>query len=218
MQNLTKDIKLLIFDLDGTLVNSLPDLTDSVNYALTKLNRPNINQKQTEKYIGGGLKELIELSLGRTNEIPFEKARALFMEYYINNYVNKTTFYKDVPEVLNHFSNKMKAVYSNKLHEFTVETIKKLALDKYFVKVMGANPDFYQPKPSSEGIRIILDELNVKPEHTLMIGDSTHDIDAGKAAGTLTCGVTYGYRPKNLLIKAKPNILIDSLKELITKL
>ncbi len=215
MQDFSKDIKLLIFDLDGTLVNSLADLTDSVNYALTKINYPRINQEQTAKFVGSGLKKLLQLAVGNTDEVVYEKTRSFFMEYYNINYVNKTTYYKGVPEVLSHFSDKQKAVYSNKLHEFTVKTIQKLQLDKHFIHILGAKPELFQPKPNPKGIHIILNELNILPTQTIMIGDSTHDIEAGKAAGVYTCGVTYGYRPKEALLKTKPNFLIDDIEELI---
>ena len=215
MQDFSKDIKLLIFDLDGTLVNSLPDLMDSVNYALINMNLPKINQEQTAKFVGSGLKKLLQLAIGNTDEVIFEKTRSFFMEYYNENYVNKTTSYKGVPEVLSYFSDKQKAVYSNKLHEFTVKTIQKLQLEKHFVQILGAKPELFQSKPKPDGIHIILNELDVNPKQAIMIGDSTHDIEAGKAAGVYTCAVTYGYRPKEILINAKPNLLIDRFDELI---
>lgn len=215
MQNFSKDIKLLIFDLDGTLVNSLPDLRDSVNYALVNMNRPKINQEQTAKILGSGLKKLLQLAFRSNDDVLLEQARVFFMEYYNKNYVNKTTYYQGVPEMLSHYSNKLKAIYSNKLHDFTVETLQKLQLETHFIKIMGAKPELYKQKPSPEGIHIILNELNISPKHTLMIGDSTHDIDAGKSAGVYTCAVTYGYRPKQILIASKPDFLIDNIGDLV---
>lgn len=214
MQINLNDIKLLIFDLDGTLVNSLPDLTDGVNYALSKLNRPTINPEQTAKIVGGGLLKLLQLAIGSTDEELIHQTRLFFMEYYNENYVNKTTYYDGVPDMLSHFTNKTKVVFSNKLHEYTVKTVQKLQLDSHFVKIMGAKPEQYNPKPSPEGIHIILKELDISPKNAIMIGDSTHDINAGKEAGVYTCGVTYGYRSKQLLVRAKPNFLIDDIKDL----
>lgn len=208
------DIKLLIFDLDGTLVNSLPDLTDGVNYALTKMNRPMIDQEQTAKIVGGGLLKLLQLAIGSTDKILVNKLRFYFMEYYNENYVNKTTYYKGVPEVLSHFSDKIKVVFSNKLHEYTIKTVQKLQIDSHFVKIMGAKPGLYKPKPSPEGIHIILKELNISSNKAIMIGDSTHDIEAGKDAGVFTCGVSYGYRSKELLVSARPDLIIDNIKDL----
>lgn len=214
MQRDLYGIELLIFDLDGTLVDSLPDLTDGVNYALAKMNMPIIEQQQTAKIVGGGLLKLLQLAIGSTDKILVNRSRSYFMEYYNENFVNKTSYYDGVPEVLSHFSDRTKVVFSNKLHAYTVKTIQKLELESHFVKIMGAKPEQYNPKPSPEGIHIILKELNISPKRTIMIGDSTHDIEAGKEAGVYTCGVTYGYRSKELLTSARPNLLIDDLKDL----
>ena len=214
MQQTLKNIELLIFDLDGTLVNSLPDLTDGVNYALKKLGKDTISEKQTAKFIGDGLQKLLVLATNNKDEAYFEKARNYFMEYYDSNFVNRSNYYEGVREVLSHFSNKKKVVFSNKLHHYTVAILEQLGLDHFFVKIMGAQPNVFKAKPSAEGINIILKELNIDSKKVLMIGDSTHDIHAGQEAGVKTCGVTYGYRPKELLMAAKPDLLINHINEL----
>ena len=209
-----QNIELIIFDLDGTLVDSLPDLSDAVNYTLTNLGEKIIDQELTAKFIGGGLKKLLELATGNIEEEYYEKARSLFMEYYDKNYVNKTTVFEGVEEVLSHFSTKKKVLFSNKLHPYTIGTAEKLGLDHFFVKILGAQPHVFKSKPSPEGILIILKELNINPKNALMVGDSTHDVQAGKAAGLYTCAVTYGYRSKDILLAAKPDIIIDDIRKL----
>ncbi len=209
-----QDIKLIIFDLDGTLVNSLPDLSDAVNYTLSKLGEKTISQEQVATFIGGGLKKLLKLATGNIEDEYYEKARSIFMEYYDKNYINKTTVFDGVDEMLSHFSTKKKVLFSNKLHLYTIATAEKLMLDHFFVKILGAQPHVFKSKPSPEGIVIILEELNINPKNALMVGDSTHDIQAGKAAGLYTCAVTYGYRSKDILLAAKPDIIIDDIRKL----
>ncbi|HEB61792.1 MAG TPA: HAD family hydrolase [Bacteroidetes bacterium] len=209
-----KNIELIIFDLDGTLVNSQFDLADAVNFALQKMGRPLITYEQVPNMIGSGVRKLLELALGNFNAEELAEARQHFDFFYHKNYTNKTNYYKSVPDVLEYFSHKKKAVYSNKAHPFTVEIIRKLGLQPHFDKVLGAHPQRYAPKPSPEGIQLILKDLNINPENTIMVGDSTHDIHAAQAAGIFTCAVTYGYRPVAVLQPTHPDLIIDDLSEL----
>ena len=209
-----KNIELIIFDLDGTLVNSQFDLADAVNHALGKLNRPFIKYEQVPAMLGGGVNKLLELALNNYTKEEFKKAHHHFVKYYNNNYTNKTKAYPDVISVLNFFDKKKKAVYSNKVHAFTVEIISKLGLNQYFEKVIGARPELYKKKPSPEGIFLLLKELNISSENAIMVGDSTHDLHAAQAAGIFSCAVTYGYRSTEVLKTCQPDLLIDQLSDL----
>ncbi|MCB0471775.1 MAG: HAD-IA family hydrolase [Flavobacteriaceae bacterium] len=209
-----KNIALIIFDLDGTLVNSQYDLGDGVNFALKKLGKPLIPQTEVPKMLGSGIRKLLEFSMGNFSEQEMTKALDLFMSYYSANYTNKTTYYPEVPGVLQYFAGLKKAVYSNKFHPFTVDILKTLAIDHYFEVIQGITPDGFPPKPDPAGMHLISEKLKIKPENILMVGDSTHDIEAGKRAGTLTCAVTYGYRPLAVLREAGPDFMIDNLDEL----
>ncbi|HFA47658.1 MAG TPA: HAD family hydrolase [Bacteroidetes bacterium] len=209
-----KNIELIIFDLDGTLVNSQFDLADAVNYALKNMGRPLIEYEQVPDMVGSGVRKLLELALGDFTDIELGEARKLFDLYYSKNYTNKTACYSGVPETLRYFNKKKKAVYSNKIHAYTVEIISGLGLSQYFDIIMGARPELYLPKPSPEGVLYILNKLNIQPENAIMVGDSTHDIHAAQAAGLRTCAVSYGYRPLPVLEKAKPDFLIDRMEEL----
>lgn len=205
---------LIIFDLDGTLVDSRYDLTDAVNFALKGLGHPLITIQQLPAMVGGGIRKLIELALGDFGERDYEAARRLFDQYYRANYTNKTTFFKEIPEVLASFENKKKAVYSNKAHPFTIKIINDLNLSGYFDMVIGSDPSLYQRKPSPEGIRYILKALDIPASRAIMVGDSTHDIHAAQQAGISSCAVTYGYRTREILEAAKPDYIIDNMLEL----
>ena len=215
MQTKLHNIDLLIFDLDGTLINSLPDLTDSVNFALISMEKNSLTEQEIQKHIGSGLRYLLEQVSGFKDDFLLGEMQKYFIEYYDNNYYNRSYFYNGVYDLLTHYTNKKKVVLSNKLHHYTLEIIKKAKLYHFFDYVMGEQPELYAPKPSPEGINIILEKLNIPAKNTIMIGDSTHDIEAGKNAGVFTCAVTYGFRSKEVLSEAGPDIIIDDMGELV---
>ena len=206
---------LYIFDLDGTLVNSQYDLCDAVNHALDQLGRPRIAVAQMPALLGEGITRLLERVLDTDDAALVAEARRHFDHYYHRHYTDKTRPYPGVEAVLDHLAFAKKAVCSNKYHPFTQGIIRTLGLERYFGMVLGAQPDRYRLKPAPDAIRLILDELDVPPARALIVGDSTHDIEAGKAAGIATCAVTYGYRPATLLRSADPDWIINDIRELM---
>lgn len=210
-------VELIIFDLDGTLINSVPDLTETLNASL-KLNKKDLfTEQDVQKMVGSGIRKLLEDAIKQINSsIPLEELLTTFKEEYaINLKEKKATTYSLVEETLQKLTTYKKAVLSNKLDVFTKQIITDLNFDSYFDIVLGANIEKYQTKPSSEGIEYILKSLNIKPENALMIGDSTHDIHAAKNANIKSCAVTYGYRSKEILAKEKPDYIINSISEIL---
>ncbi len=209
-------IELIIFDLDGTIVNSIFDIADGVNHALVKMNRDTVSVHEVQEMIGSGVKKLIELALiDVSDEIVLANALKIFQDYYSKNLITKTRPYKDVLETLNQLSNFKMAIYSNKPQNLTDKVIIGLDLNSYFDTVQGADESKYKRKPSEEGINYILKKLKVKPKNVIMVGDSTHDIHAGKRAGVKTCAVTYGYRDEKILANESPDFLIHKLTDLV---
>ena len=209
-------IELIIFDLDGTLVDSRYDLCDGVNYALEKLGLPQrISYDQLPPMLGSGLGHLLQSASGASEADTLRQARQYFDDYYGQHYARKTRPYPGVVETLGALSHLKKAVYSNKAQAFTAAIINELQLAPYFDQVLGAQPGLYALKPDPAGIRLILSELHVRPENALMVGDSTHDIEAAKAAGLHSCAVTYGYRPAGLLAESRPDFMIGHFGDLL---
>ncbi|MCO6477701.1 MAG: HAD-IA family hydrolase [Phaeodactylibacter sp.] len=209
------NIRLLIFDLDGTLVDSRFDLADAVNYALERLGKPKLTYEELPPLLGSGLSYLLQKATLEEDSAILRHARRLFDEYYSQHHADKTRCYPGVKETLAALPHLKKAVYSNKAQDFTEAIIRELGLAPYFDKVMGAQPDKYPLKPDPAGIRIILEALGIPPEIALMVGDSTHDMEAGQAAGLRTCAVTYGYRPAEVLREAEPDYMIEGFPELL---
>ncbi|MCB0549409.1 MAG: HAD-IA family hydrolase [Phaeodactylibacter sp.] len=210
-----EDIRLLIFDLDGTLVDSRFDLGDAVNYALEKLGKPLLHYDELPPLLGSGLSYLLQKATGEVTPGTLQRARQLFDHYYGSHHADKTRCYPGVQETLAALPHLKKAVYSNKAQGFTEAIIRELGLAPYFDKVQGAQPEKYPLKPDPAGVKAILKSLDIGPEKAMMIGDSTHDLEAGKAAGLYTCAVTYGYRPADVLLKMRPDYVIGSFAELL---
>ena len=206
-------IKLLLFDLDGTIVNSMYDIGDAMNHTYRHFGKKEIPYTDIPAMVGGGIRQLLEDAFGADADI--DAMHKIFYDFYSSHYVDKTRPYPQVEETLRQLNSLQKGVYSNKPHRFTLGIIDTLALKKYFDFVQGARPELYASKPSPEGILYAIKELGATPKETLFIGDSTHDILAGKAAGTKTCAVTYGYRSREVLMEKKPDFIIDNFEEII---
>ncbi len=205
--------QLLLFDLDGTIVNSMYDIGDAMNHTFRTFGKNEIPYSDIPAMVGGGIRKLLVDAFGEQADI--DEIHHIFYQYYSEHYVDKTRAYLGVTSALEQLEGIKKGIYSNKPHRYTQGIIEKLALKKYFIYVQGARPELYPTKPNPAGILYALDELGIAPKHTLFIGDSTHDIQAGKAAGTGTCAVTYGYRSPQVLSAEKPDFMIDDLSELV---
>ena len=205
-------ISLLIFDLDGTLVNTLEDITASVNYTLDRLRRPALPTDTVRQYVGDGIEMLMTRSLGGATE-RLADAVTIYKEHHRQNLVVHSSLYPAVRETLEYFSSIPMAVISNKTMEFIRPLLDDLGIGRYFRLIIGA--DFGLPlKPAPDSVQRIMAEFNVPKDRTLIVGDGTTDIRAGRAAGVMTCSVTYGFRSENELWTAGPDYLIHDLGEL----
>lgn len=211
------NFELIIFDLDGTLINSVPDLTEALNSSLKLKEEKQFIEENVQKMVGSGISKLLEDAIEQVNSnSSLNELLITFKDEYAKNLKRKkATTYDLVEETLQKLPSYKKAVLSNKLDVFTKQIITDLNFNSYFDMVLGANTEKYKSKPSSEGIEYILKSLNIKPENALMIGDSTHDIHAAKNANIKSCAVTYGYRSKEILTKEKPDYMINSISEVL---
>jgi phosphoglycolate phosphatase len=215
-------IRLVIFDLDGTLIDSRLDLVHSVNAALRHIGRPELPDHVIASYVGDGAPVLIQRALGgeQVNEGIVRKGLEFFLKYYREHKLDHTTVYEGIGEALaaiqtsaNRTPRKM-AVLSNKPVNPSRTIVEALGLKKFFVQVYGGN-SFATKKPDPEGARRLLEEAGVAPEEAAIVGDSHTDIETGHNAGMWTVGVTYGFAP-HTLADASPDVVVDHPKELAT--
>jgi phosphoglycolate phosphatase len=214
-----RNIKLLIFDLDGTLIDSRRDLVHSVNAMLRHFGRPELPDDVIVKYVGDGAPMLVRRALCDPKDERFlNEALECFLANYRVHKLDHTHVYDGITDMLvaigvpqNGFRRKM-AVLSNKPVNLSRTIMEALGLSQFFVSVYGGD-SFATKKPDPLGATEILKETGSRPAETLMIGDSSNDVLTGNNAGLWTCGVTYGFAP-HALREAPPDVLVDSPPDL----
>src|SRR5215467_15974663 len=211
--------KLLIFDLDGTLVDSREDLANSINAMLRHYGKPELPHKVIAGYIGDGAPMLVRRSLGDPDDESFvQDALLYFMAWYREHKLDTTYIYEGVRESLDAIQNSRNgqplkmAVLSNKPVGPSRAIVEALGLGRYFFQVYGGNR-FHTKKPDPAGVEALLEESGAKPEETVIIGDSDIDVLTARNAGVYSVGVTYGLAPHTLQ-DAPPDVLIDHPSEL----
>jgi len=215
-----RSIKLVIFDLDGTLIDSRLDLVHSVNAALRHIGRPGLPDDVIASYVGDGAPILIQRALGgeAIDEAIVRQGLQFFLSYYREHKLDHTTVYVGVHEALTAVQNasngtpRKLAVLSNKPVVPSRAIVEALGLGPFFAQIYGGN-SFATKKPDPEGARKLLQEIGVRPEETAIVGDSHVDIETGRNAGLWTVGVNYGFAP-HTLVEPPPDILIDTPQEL----
>ena len=208
-----KKISLIVYDFDGTLVNTFADIADSVNLALTEMGLESLDKKAIRGNIGGGMVNLMTRSLIKSDCSAIETSVLLFQKYYSHHLLDQTNFYPNGKEIVEYFVDKKNAILSNKPICFIEKILKALSFFKPFDSIMGGD-SLDVKKPDPKGLLLMMSKFNCPPEKTLMVGDSHIDIETGKHAGVVTCGVTYGLGNLESLTNSNPDYLIDNLSQL----
>ena len=207
-----KNIELIMFDLDGTLVDSLKDIANAGNFTLENFGLMKKSEQEIISYVGEGREHLVKKMLGDKQTF-LKEAIPVFGEYYKKHSMDNSILYPNVKKVLEYFKDKKKAVISNKNHEEVISILKELAIYDCFDNIMGVN-EVEHKKPSAFPLNKIMQRLHINKEKSIMVGDMDIDILAGKNAGILTCAVTYGVSKKEDIIRAEPDFIIDDIGKL----
>lgn len=214
-------VRLLIFDLDGTLVDSCEDLALAVNAARVRLGLPPLPHEQIRGYVGHGAPMLLRRSLGpEASDADVERALDFFREYYRDHLLDHTQTYPGVREALAGLADcgfmggarRGMAVLTNKPTDFSEAILRGLELRHYFVAVYGGE-SFPRKKPDPVGVETLLREMHAAPREAMMIGDSEIDVQTARNAGAWACGVTYGLDSEGL-VAGVPDLLLDNLADL----
>src|SRR5580658_129049 len=215
-------IKLVIFDLDGTLIDSRLDLVHAVNAALRHIGRPELPDDLIASYVGDGAPILIQRALGgeTVDDAVVRQGLQFFLSYYREHKLDHTTVYAGVKEALgavqqgSNGGSRRLAVLSNKPVGPSRAIVEALGMGAFFTQIYGGN-SFATKKPDPEGARKLLEESGVRPEDAAIVGDSHTDVETGRNAGLWTVGVTYGFAPQTLA-DSSPDVVVDHPEELAT--
>lgn len=209
------NIRLVAFDLDGTLIDSTLDLATAINEAIQRLapGSARLSVESVRSLIGEGARSLVARSLSRAglSHAP-EEVLPIFLERYAGCLLDHTTLYPGVKEALGLLGDRALAVLTNKPGDMSRRILEGLGVAGRFFRIYGGG-DLPSRKPDPEGLRRLLQEAGVGSEAAVMVGDSAVDVQAGRAAGVRTVGVTYGLDPESLR-REPPDLLIDDLREL----
>ena len=216
-----KDVHLVIFDLDGTLIDSKQDLVLSVNVMREQMGFGRLSDEVIASYVGQGVGTLIRRALangssGEVSESTLETGIKFFLDYYWLHKLDHTVVYDGVRDALEALADRKLAVLTNKPVVFSRAILAGLELADYFSFVYGGN-SFAQKKPDPVGVTTLMSESGAGPRQTIIVGDSDTDVLTGRNAGAWTCGVTYGLAPQTLE-NAPPDFQVDNLRELVVRL
>ncbi|MBI3210818.1 MAG: HAD-IA family hydrolase [Candidatus Solibacter usitatus] len=209
-------MNLLIFDLDGTLIDSQLDLANAVNAARGHMNLPPLENSAVYAMVGHGAPVLIRRALGPdAPDADVERALEFFLKHYREHMLDHTVLYEGVRETLDSFRARglPMAILTNKPVNFSVSIIAGLGLTDHFFRIYGGNSfDFKKPHPV--GVNALLEESGVGREKACMVGDSAVDIRTARNAGIRSYGVTYGFQPESLAAEP-PDVLLDNFSGLM---
>jgi phosphoglycolate phosphatase len=206
---------LLIFDLDGTLIDSKRDLVNSVNAMRAWMDQGPLADDHVYSYVGNGAPALVRRALPDASESEHARALRYFLDYYREHMLDATTLYPGVREALDqlHSAGIPLAVLTNKPVRFSVQLVAGLGLEKHFFRVYGGN-SFEAKKPHPAGVDLLVAESGADRSRTVMVGDSAVDVLTARNAGVCACGVSWGFQPETFA-EAPPDFIIDDMRALV---
>jgi phosphoglycolate phosphatase len=206
--------RLILYDLDGTLVDSLEDIAQAVNHTLSAFSVAALPSQEIRRYVGRGLRELLASCLNNHDHATVEQASERFLAYYAHHLADHTVLYPGVPRLLEYFTARRQAVITNKPTPHARELLRRLGIDRYFFRVIAAD-DGFPKKPDPAATLALMTQEGIAPEETLLIGDSPIDVETGRRASVVTAVIAQGFSDPEELAAAAPDLLVHHCDELL---
>lgn len=206
--------RLMIYDLDGTLVDTGEDIVQSVNHMLGQLDRGSMAREAVIRCIGRGLRVLVASCLKTDDSESIEEGMRIYRAHYKTHLLDHTVLYPSAKRLLEQFKDRTQAVLTNKPNPFTQEILRGLGVAGYFVEVIAGNGG-YPRKPDPTAVRALMEKNHMAAHDVVMVGDSPIDVETGRNAGVLTVAVTHGFGDAAELVSSAPDAMVRNLDELI---
>lgn len=212
--------KLIMIDVDGTMVDSVPDLAYCVDQTMIFMGRDVWGEEKVRHWVGNGVPKLVERSIsgtleGKVNRKDFEKAYDIFLELYAQNTSIRSCLYDGVMEGLSYIKDQgyLLGCVTNKAEQFTLPILKDLGIIDNF-KIVISGDTLEKKKPDPLPLIYAANFFGVRPEESIMLGDSISDVTASRAAGYNVICMSYGYNHGNNIYDSRPDLVIDSMEDL----
>ncbi|MEI7590627.1 MAG: HAD-IA family hydrolase [Deltaproteobacteria bacterium] len=206
-------VDFMIFDLDGTLVDSGADIVATVNHTRRSLGLPAQDMATILPLIGDGIKDLIARAIGKANESQHQEAIAIYTKHYTEHLLDNTVTYEGIEDMLHHFGDKQKILITNKRIDFANAVIDRLNLRQYFVEVIGGDSFGYM-KPDIRLLFYCAEKYCVKPMDMVVIGDGVNDVVLAKKTMAISCAHLNGLTDRQILLDLSPDYSYENAEEL----
>ena len=206
--------RLIIYDLDGTLVDTGEDIAEAVNHMLNVLTGAPLPAEEIRRYVGKGLHDLVRRCLKTDDEACVERGTQVFGEYYGRHLTDHSRLYPQARQTLDYFRDRAQAIITNKPQPFARDLLAGLGVADYFVEIIAPGSGFPK-KPDPTAVHALMAAHHLSAEEVVLIGDSLIDVETGRNTGVFTAVLSHGFQDQEALRLAAPDLLVNNFEELL---